>query len=284
MPSQQTAATILFWVQVLSGIAATIFIGQWMWKHAKGIGGGDVTSFPMKYPRLLLGLIAFSMLCGVVGLWLLFHLPKPVQPPPCPAVKECPAAAPSPVVPVPAVKKTPPPKAGSTTATQSGAGNQQTTIGGDVKQGGNGDCQQNLIGGNNNTNNCVPQLLTITDSQADKAGNALAGKHLSGSAQIDFDFTGEGVPELQTKIVKILDIAKIPNESNPVINSVNASATGWAPKYPGLSFANVCDANKGLADAIDSALKKAGITKESIKRVELPNAASPTLIINIRKP
>jgi hypothetical protein len=86
MPSAQAAAVILFWVQIVCGIAAAIVIGQWMWAHAKRIREGDMTSFPMRHPRLLLGLMALSLFCGVFGLWTMFHLPKPS---PCPA----PAAA-----------------------------------------------------------------------------------------------------------------------------------------------------------------------------------------------
>ncbi|MCU1226357.1 MAG: hypothetical protein JWQ42_4450 [Edaphobacter sp.] len=81
MPSPQIAAIILFYFQVVSGIAAAIFIGQWMWSQAKKFEGGVMISFPMKYPRLLMAMVAFSIICGVSGLWIVYHLPKPALSP-----------------------------------------------------------------------------------------------------------------------------------------------------------------------------------------------------------
>ena len=45
-----------------------------------------------------------------------------------------------------------------------------------MRQGGNGDCQQNIIGGSNNTNNCVPPERHLTSSQRDNLVKSLQGK------------------------------------------------------------------------------------------------------------
>ncbi len=105
MPDARTAAIILFWAELVSGLAAAIWVGQWMWHHARRIAGGDMTTFPMKYPGLVLLFCSFSMLCGIAGLWLLFHLPKPVQ---CPDPPKCtPPAIVQPSAPVPQVEQKP---------------------------------------------------------------------------------------------------------------------------------------------------------------------------------
>ncbi len=63
---------------------------------------------------------------------------------------------------------------GNQQAVQGGTGNQQTTVGGDAKQGGNGDCQQNIIGGSNNTNNCRPVPRSLTPAQTNDLASAIA--------------------------------------------------------------------------------------------------------------
>jgi hypothetical protein len=76
MPDSHTATVILFWAQVVSGIGGALYVGHWMWRHAQ-IRSGDMTGLPMKYPRFLLGVIALSIGCGISGLWILAHAPKP---------------------------------------------------------------------------------------------------------------------------------------------------------------------------------------------------------------
>jgi hypothetical protein len=159
MPSAHTAAVILFWCQIIGATGPGFILAQWIWKRARSLGTGEITSFPMKYPRLLLALVGLSLLCGIVGLWLMFHFPKPVRCPPPPPIKQCPISAPAATsttggrLDQPRKPAKPPQLQGGT---QVGKDNTQVTIGGSVKQGGDGGCQQNVIGGNNNTNTCAP--------------------------------------------------------------------------------------------------------------------------------
>ena len=86
MLSSQSAAIILFWAQVVSGIAAAIFIAQFAYGQGKRVGRVDLTSFLSSHPRWIIGLIAFSLTCGIVGLWLTYRIPRAEKAAPCPTV------------------------------------------------------------------------------------------------------------------------------------------------------------------------------------------------------
>jgi hypothetical protein len=164
MPSAEHAAIALFGAQILGGVAAGIFIAQWLYHRTKRIREGNVTSFPMKFPGLVMLLLLLSVCCGIAGLWLLHRLPKPA---PCPAPIAS-SAIPRPITTDnPSVRKRPPssrkPAAhlDDSKVSQGGAGNQKTVIEGSVTQSG-GDCTQNVVGGNGNTNNCTPPIRVTT--------------------------------------------------------------------------------------------------------------------------
>lgn len=86
MPSQHIVAIYLFWAQVASGVAAVIYIATWLVQRWKHIRDGNMTAFPMKYPRLLLAIMIFSIASGLGGLWFVWHTPKPKSCPTCPTI------------------------------------------------------------------------------------------------------------------------------------------------------------------------------------------------------
>jgi hypothetical protein len=105
MPASQVAAIILFWAQVASGIAAAIFVGQFTYRQWKRVGKVDMTLLLSNHPRWVIGLIAFSIATGIVGLWLTYHIPRPEKPSPCPTISEKPNPVPAPQNPAPTQQK-----------------------------------------------------------------------------------------------------------------------------------------------------------------------------------
>jgi hypothetical protein len=282
MPSQQTVILVTLIGSVIGSFAGAIFIIESIYKLTKALKEGNMPP-TVKRLCLLLSLIIFSLLMSTVGLWMLFHLPKPEPIVPCPVPKQCPVCpTPSPLSSIHPLGKNSP-KTSGVTATQSGAGNQQATIGGAVKQGGNGACQQNIINGNGNTNSCGPQAVTASDPQVALAIKQLKkSPTLAGSrVQIAWEDSVDNGGELAAQLKKILEGDDISVE----IASAHTNWTPGVPSYSGLSFAVVSIQNKPLADEIEKSFLKAGIISSPMnpekRDYDIPGQQ---LIIMIRKP
>jgi hypothetical protein len=176
MPNPQTAPVILFWCAIIGAAAAAIVVVQWMRKLARSLIGGPITP-PLKYLRLLLIGLVLSLLCGLLGLWLVHRMAKPVSCPALPVARDCPkppvaqtSTGDTPSIPnrtsLPrqSVQQTVRADHGANVIQQqTGAGG--VSVGGNVDQSGDG-CQQKIVGnGSNNANNCVPPQRHLTKIQ-----------------------------------------------------------------------------------------------------------------------
>ncbi len=185
MPSSQVAAIILFWAQVVSGAAGAIFIAQFAFGQWKQVGKVDLTSLLSIHPRWVVGLMAFSLVAGIFGLWLTYRIPRPERPVACLPVSSKADPKPETIGPQsPSQSDTNqqaskqqhlntktqrthaspknPPMGG---VAQDGNGNQQTVTQAPVSQANSGGCNQQVVGGNNNSNICAPPARTLTADQ-----------------------------------------------------------------------------------------------------------------------
>jgi len=140
-----------------------------------------MTSSPMKYPRLVLLLMGLSVACGLLGLWEVHTIPKPVA---CPKCQTCPspqvASSATPNNPPPSAQKKPITKQQAPAPEQSAhkltiqkqqAAAGDVNVGGDVHQETKGDCSPATIG-SNNTNNCnVPPKINASPQTQIPTGN-----------------------------------------------------------------------------------------------------------------
>lgn len=156
----------------------------------------------------------------------------------------------------------------------------EVVVQGPIDQSGEG-CQQKVIGGNNNVNNCAPTAFHLSDAQEEKAAKDL-NQHpvIKGDVKIAYEWStpdGQiGAEELQ----KLLSSANI----NSTVQSAGMFMEYFgAPAYPGLSFGNVTESNRSLADAIEKALTRTGAVTTPIKKDEHA-IGSDLLYIMIRKP
>jgi ATP-dependent Clp protease adapter protein ClpS len=234
MPPGQVAAIVLFWAQVICGIAAVIVVGQFTYSQWNRVGRVNVTSLLSNHPRWLLGLMAFSTATGIMGLWLTVHIPRPVTPAPCPV--ETKNQNPAPALPTPD-RSTPdhsgskmskhspqhgsPTKTPSGGVTQGGNGNQQTVTQAPITQENSGGCNQQVIGGNNNSNVCATPARKLTDDQKSK----LAG-------------VAEEIPKSIMVVIGSADDAEFQNYAEEIrqvflrYRTTRARGTmfGWHPK------------------------------------------------------
>jgi hypothetical protein len=177
MPSEHTAAVCLFWAQIVSGIAAMIYVATWLLPHWGRIREADLTTFPMRHPRVLLGMLILSIAAGIAGLWFASHVPKPQAAKPCPV---CPTSVATSITtpvpsPQPSISRERKRLTGgdlkgptdNSAVVQKGNGNQQTTVQAPIVQDNSGGCNQQVVGGNNNTNNCGPPERHLTKEQKD---------------------------------------------------------------------------------------------------------------------
>lgn len=174
MPSAHLSAILLFWAQIFGGIAAFIFVFREVREKWKQLRERNVPLTITRFRLLLiLGLIALSVLSGIVGLWVV-HTSKPPSQKPCPqpAVAQTIPPPQQPLIPhapQPSrlTKRAAPVKTASEpgTVTQSGTDNQQTVTQAPIEQNNSGGCNQQIVGGNGNTNNCIPPERILSKEQ-----------------------------------------------------------------------------------------------------------------------
>lgn len=173
MPSAQTIFVI---ASVLQGIAALIFIVQWLNEKRRASRFGVIMG-PYKHQIAFAILVIGSMATAVGAVWMSHHQPTAVahqQPTPSIPQKETPKRT---ITATPIATKQPPhrlhpqhPLTVSGTVAQSGTGNQQTVIR-TMTQSNSGGCNQQVASGNNNTNNCnIPPKITASAQTQGKTG------------------------------------------------------------------------------------------------------------------
>jgi hypothetical protein len=225
MPSAHIAAVCLFWAEIFCGLASVLAIWRWMHSHAHTVR--EVLA--MKAPRWVITLLAISICCGIGGLWIVSHLPKPVAAPPCPQCPVCPAvsatsasaASTDTKAATRAGQKASQKQSSSPPASikQEGTGNQQTAVTGSVTQSNSGGCNQQVVGGNDNTNNCVPPERHLTKHQKD--GIKLLASQAPPGCAIEIEAADSS--ESQVYGAEIHDAA--PEKIRPI-----DWAIGWHPK------------------------------------------------------
>lgn len=282
-------STVCFLLTIFQSIGTCV---QFLDRHRakkQAIEKGELNP-KLGFPWLAVLLMTGSIIACGFGFWLIWHPPtqqvaalnpsSPIEHSP-PNSHSAPPRHASP-------RPTNPPKkkaSESAPPTQYGTGSEQTSTG-DVDQSGDG-CQIKNVGGSNNTftNTCALALPKISERQKTKIIDAMSKMSLSEAKRTDvmYEYGADGGKDLAGKIKDILNSLGIPSELEP-----GTTIGGCGPDAPsGISFSCVSADNEFLADAINSALSKAGVIGKPIPKVQLSSSwpdRNPSLIIMIRKP
>jgi hypothetical protein len=135
--------------------------------------------------------------------------------------------------------------------------------------------------GTQNFNQYGPIAFAMSDAQEAAAAEYLAKQpNLTGQAAIVYEWSAPDGQAAATQLQKLLSSMGV-NAS--IGNAGMYMVYAGAPSFAGLSFTNVKDSNRALADALEAALKAAGVVSSPLKRDERP-LQTDTLFITIRKP
>ena len=160
------------------------------------------------------------------------------------------------------------------------------SITGEIKQGGDGGCQQNIIGGNGNTQNCVVPPFSVSNEQVATIAAYLKAANLKDQRDVavDYEYSAVGGAEAATNLVAAFNEGGV----KAILGDgavIRISTCNQRFIAPGLSVDCITPADQPFLDALAEAFAKTNLasTQNPIQGRRAPPGSTAPLLFMIRK-